>query len=537
MSLDEKPDFSEPELSEDDMKRLSQMGLDNIIEQVTTDTSSVADLFDDTKEEKDNINNQNNKEKADEKKADVNMAVDTVDNYEAPADSAKASKKGKKKQKKEKTKKNNIFSVIKSVFFENLDEEDEDLDVEKKEKSSKQKVVKTNKTKKYVDDVRKDDDIRQSAPEPQAELQPHAEPQPENESIIDDKIEPEASVNNNAASEKIVDENMADIADNINQDDENSVNNDIYDNTPEEKTEKNDLPEEPDRSKDENVQLIKEMYGDKDNLDENIAPKKGLIAKLKYRIAQLKKKNAEEDKLEEEAELADIEEQKKKKEEKQAAAAVKKENAKKEKEVKAAEKKKAKDAKAAKKAAKPKKEKKPKPEPKPGDILKIKPKSIILFITLVASVIVLISLLNTTVSYTTAISKAKTNLENGDYSKVYESLSGMKLNKNDETLYRQATLITYVTRQYESYQNYMEMDMKTEAINALVKGLARYDTYYNEANSLGVGNQMKEARAQIIQAFNDTFKISESEAVSLVAMSDNNFTQYYKKIEAYGKAR
>lgn len=517
MSLDEKPDFSEPELSEDDMKRLSQMGLDNIIEQVTTDTSSVDDLFDDTKEEKDNINNQNNKEKADEKKADVNMAVDTVDNDETAADSAKASKKGKKKQKKEKTKKNNIFSVIKSVFFENLDEEDEDLDIEKKEKSSKQKVVKTNKTKKSVDDVRKDDDIRQSAPEPQAELQPHAEPQPENDSIID--------------------ENRADIADNINQDDENSVNNDIYDDTSEDKTEKNDLPEEPDRSKDENVQLIKEIYGDKDNLDENIAPKKGLIAKLKYRIAQLKKKNAEEDKLEEEAELADIEEQKKKKEEKQAAAAVKKENAKKEKEVKAAEKKKAKDAKAAKKAAKPKKEKKPKPEPKPGDILKIKPKSIMLFITLVASVIVLISLLNTTVSYTTAISKAKTNLENGDYSKVYESLSGMKLNKSDETLYRQATLITYVTRQYESYQNYMEMDMKTEAINALVKGLARYDTYYNEANSLGVGNQMKEARAQIIQAFNDTFKISESEAVSLVAMSDNNFTQYYRKIEAYGKAR
>lgn len=517
MSLDEKPDFSEPELSEDDMKRLSQMGLDNIIEQVTTDTSSVDDLFDDTKEEKDNINNQNNKEKSDEKKADVNMAVDTVDNDETAADSAKASKKGKKKQKKEKTKKNNIFSVIKSVFFENLDEEDEDLDIEKKEKSSKQKVVKTNKTKKSVDDVRKDDDIRQSAPEPQAELQPQAEPQPKNESIID--------------------ENRADIADNINQDDENSVNNDIYDDTSEDKTEKNDLPEEPDRSKDENVQLIKEMYGDKDNLDENIAPKKGLIAKLKYRIAQLKKKNAEEDKLEEEAELADIEEQKKKKEEKQAAAAVKKENAKKEKEVKAAEKKKAKDAKAAKKAAKPKKEKKPKPEPKPGDILKIKPKSIMLFITLVASVIVLISLLNTTVSYTTAISKAKTNLENGDYSKVYESLSGMKLNKSDETLYRQATLITYVTRQYESYQNYMEMDMKTEAINALVKGLARYDTYYNEANSLGVGNQMKEARAQIIQAFNDTFKISESEAVSLVAMSDNNFTQYYKKIEAYGKAR
>lgn len=131
MSLDEKPDFSEPELSEDDMKRLSQMGLDNIIEQVTTDTSSVDDLFDDTKEEKDNINNQNNKEKSDEKKADVNMAVDTVDNDETASDSAKASKKARKTEER-KDKENNIFSVIKSVFFENLDEEDEDLDIEKR---------------------------------------------------------------------------------------------------------------------------------------------------------------------------------------------------------------------------------------------------------------------------------------------------------------------------------------------------------------------------------------------------------------------
>ena len=77
--------------------------------------------------------------------------------------------------------------------------------------------------------------------------------------------------------------------------------------------------------------------------------------------------------------------------------------------------------------------------------------------------IVLISLLNTTVSYTTAISKAKQILKMVIIQKkVYESLSGMKLNKSDETLYRQATLITYVTRhRYESYQNYMEMDMKT----------------------------------------------------------------------------
>ena len=132
MSLDEKPDFSEPELSEDDMKRLSQMGLDNIIEQVTTDTSSVDDLFDDTKGRKKTTLIIRIIKRKLTKKADVNMAVDTVDNDETAADSAKASKRQRKKQKKKKTKKNNIFSVIKVFSFENLDEEDEDLDIEKR---------------------------------------------------------------------------------------------------------------------------------------------------------------------------------------------------------------------------------------------------------------------------------------------------------------------------------------------------------------------------------------------------------------------
>ena len=159
-----------------------------------------------------------------------------------------------------------------------------------------------------------------------------------------------------------------------------------------------------------------------------------------------------------------------------------------------------------------------------------------LFVMFVAGVVVLICMLNSTIHYSNAVAQARSNLESGNYDKVYEALSGMKLNKNDETLYRQACLITSVTSKYESYENYMKMNMKTEAINALVEGLERYDTYYNEANELGVGTQMTEARSRIIDAFRDTFKISEAEAVSLVVMSNDNFTQYYKKIEAYGKA-
>ncbi len=422
----EKPDFDEPVLSDDDMKRLENMHLDNIIEQVKSDTVSVEDLFGGENQQDDNQSD-NSQNEAKAAAQEVLSAINKKDIAAKTEEKAvKLDKKSKKKLKNKKSDKKGVFSVLKSVFFENLDEQ---------------------------------------APEEVAK----------------------------------------------------DMEND-------------------DRPVDENEQLLREMYGDKEMLDENIAPKKGFFAKLKYRFAQFKKKNAEEERLEEEAEEQDALERQKKREEKQAASLVKKENAQKEKASKAAQKQKEKAQKQSAKAQKQKKDKKPKPEPKPGDILKIRPRSVVLFVMFVAGVVVLICMLNSTIHYSNAVAQARSNLESGNYDKVYEALSGMKLNKNDETLYRQACLITSVTSKYESYENYMKMNMKTEAINALVEGLERYDTYYNEANELGMGTQMTEARSRIIDAFRDTFKISEAEAVSLVVMSNDNFTQYYKKIEAYGKA-
>lgn len=473
-ALKESPDFDEPELSEEDMKRLANMNLDNIIDQVKSDTVSVEDLFggsagsdiakdmsSDKGGEAVNFSGGSQTE-AKEAAQDVLDTINRQDNADkADKKKAKLDKKEKKKLKNKKTNKKGVFSVIKSVFFENIDE---------------------------------------SAPEEVAKASAEVAESGVNSAVGQSAGSKADNSDRSAGAESLRAPDSGELSE--------------------------------DKPIDENEKLLREMYGDKDMLDENIAPKKGLFAKLKYRFAQFKKKNEEEEKLEEEAEQQDILERSKKKEEKQAASLVKKEAAQKEKAAKAAQKQKAK----AQKPKKEKKPKKPKPEPKPGDILKIKPKSIVLFVMFVSGVIILISMLNSTIHYSNAVSQAKANMENGNYQKAYESLSGMKLNKNDETLYRQACLITSVTRQYESYENFMKMDMKTEAINALVEGLKRYDTYYNEANELGVGSYMTEARSQIIGAFRDTFKISEAEAVSLVVMSEDNFTQYYKKIEAYGKA-
>lgn len=282
--------------------------------------------------------------------------------------------------------------------------------------------------------------------------------------------------------------------------------------------------------KDENEQIIEDVFGNKDTLDDSEAPKKGFFARFKYRLAQMKAKRIEEEKAEEEAERLDNEEKQKNKELKKAAATEKKEKKK-----QAAEQKKAAKPKKV-KQSKPKKEKKPKEPPKPGDILKIKPLSLVMLVLFVAGVVVLISVLNSALYYNTNSSQAKTYYNNGEYDKAYSKLNGMKLNSNDKTLYEQASTIMYVKRQHDSYENYMSLNMKTEALDALIKGIDRYNTFRSTAQELGIDDKFKAEYQNIIDALQNTFKISEAQGISLADMSNSDFTNYYLKIKEYGKA-
>lgn len=280
---------------------------------------------------------------------------------------------------------------------------------------------------------------------------------------------------------------------------------------------------------DENQKLINEVFGDKDTLDENLAPKKGFIAKLKYRLEQFKKKNEEEEKLEEEAEKIEAEKKAKQKEENKAAKAAKKEEAKK---AKAAKPKKEKKP----KPEKPKKEKKPKPEPKPEDILKIKPVSLIMFVLFIAGVCVLVAMGSSLLTSNSVSADARGQYESGNFDKAYAKLSGTDINKADESIYEKSSVVMYVQRQYESYSNYLNLKMYTEALNALVKGLDRYDTYYNQAKELGVEAELDEQKQLIYAAFKSTYNMSQTEADKLQSESHDDFTTYYVKIDKIGKA-
>ncbi len=283
------------------------------------------------------------------------------------------------------------------------------------------------------------------------------------------------------------------------------------------------------RRTDENGRILDEIDGE---AGEDGAPKKGFFAKFKYRLAQWKQKQAEEEAQEEEQQAIADEEAKKAKEEKKAAAKEAKEAK------KAAEKEKPKKEKKEKpkKEPKPKKPKKPKPEPKPEDILKIKPVSMIMFILFVAGVIVLLLVLINAVNYDYSSSTAKNYFNKGDYAAAYEALDGLSLNESDTTLYEQAKTILYVERQYEAYTLYLQMNDNTEALNSLIKGVIAYDKYCDTAGALGVSDEFEAAYEEILNALEDTFSIGENKAESLAEMYSSDFTEYYFVIIEYGKA-
>lgn len=283
---------------------------------------------------------------------------------------------------------------------------------------------------------------------------------------------------------------------------------------------------------DENEKLLKSMYGkdiDGAPLDEENAgaEKLGFFAKLKMLFAKKKAQNAIEEQEEEEAEAIEAEEKKVKKEEKKAASAEKKAAAKAEKEAKKKEP----------KPEKPKKEPKPKKvkePPKPGDILKIKPKAMIALVLFVAGAVILINLASSTFNYNNAVSKAKVYFQNGNYAKAYDELSGMTLDEADMPLFDQVYTIMILEKQCNSYENFIKIKDNTNALNSLIKGIAKYQKFLPKAEKLGVGIQFEAAKERIVGLLKDNYGISYEKACEYVTLSEKDFVQYYHTIETYG---
>ena len=260
--------------------------------------------------------------------------------------------------------------------------------------------------------------------------------------------------------------------------------------------------------------LLKRMFGNV--VTDEIAEQERMAAQQEEEEAA--KREEEEAKAKEEAEA--------KKAEKQAEKAAKKE-----------EKKKLKEAKKAEKAAAKEEKKKQKEEAAAAEAAELevvgKLNKVGVSIIVIATILFLtVEIAGTNVfGYISTKNKAVDYFEMGKYTQAYQEAIGTNMSEKDKEEYDKIKVVMKVQQSLNAYQNYDRVSYYPEALDALLRGLKRYDANIDRGIELEVDSDMMSCRKQILTLLQADFNLSESDAYSILALDSE---KYQKKVVELG---
>ncbi|MCR5734247.1 MAG: hypothetical protein K6G22_06560 [Lachnospiraceae bacterium] len=181
------------------------------------------------------------------------------------------------------------------------------------------------------------------------------------------------------------------------------------------------------------------------------------------------------------------------------------------------------------KKEKPKKEKKP-PKPKKekresfiksGPTIRIPKKKVLLTFFMCASLGVLVGITAYIIPFYLDMNKAEESYDRDDYENTFLSLTGHRLSSEEQELYNKNLVLYRVQRKYQSYENYMALGMKLEALNSLVQGVETIDNDYEKAESYGVREKYNALSQKIIDALDSTFGVTVDMAREWLQIKDS----------------
>lgn len=205
-----------------------------------------------------------------------------------------------------------------------------------------------------------------------------------------------------------------------------------------------------------------------------------------------------------------------------------------EKEAKKEEKKKLKEAKKAEKAEK-KKEKKAQREEEEAAELEVVGKLNKVGVSIIVAATILfltVEIVGTNAfGYISSKNKAVDYFDMGKYTEAYAEALGTNMHEKDEEEYNKIKVVMKVQQSLNAYQNYDRINYYPEALDALLRGLKRYDANIDEGIELEVDSDMMSCRKQILTLLKEEFNLSEAEAYALLALDKE---QYQSKVVALG---
>ncbi len=138
-------------------------------------------------------------------------------------------------------------------------------------------------------------------------------------------------------------------------------------------------------------------------------------------------------------------------------------------------------------------------------------------------------------AYGNNINNAEKYLERQKYELAYNELAGLKIKKENEILYEKVRVLMLIEKQYNSYINFMNLDMPKQALDSLAKAVAQYDKNIDKADALGIAENMNPILDNVNYALQTEFNLSVDDIRVINQIEDKN--EYTRQIETYTIAR
>ena len=171
------------------------------------------------------------------------------------------------------------------------------------------------------------------------------------------------------------------------------------------------------------------------------------------------------------------------------------------------------------------KEKKPKKEKQRDKELfkmpKLPKKRVALIMLCTLSLGVLIGVASMVLPYYTDVKDARAAFEGGDYQSTFMSLTGHKLNAEQQELYNKNLILYKLQQKLKSYRNYLRLGMMPDALNSLVQGIKDVDELKDSAAEYGITDQFDAYAGEITYELDNTFGVSADQARSWLELEDS----------------
>ena len=118
-----------------------------------------------------------------------------------------------------------------------------------------------------------------------------------------------------------------------------------------------------------------------------------------------------------------------------------------------------------------------------------------------------------------------------DLKNINDKLSNAKKSLAD---YDKIKVVMKVQQSINAYQNYDRVKYYPEALDALLRGIKRYDANIDRGTELEVEGDMQSCRKQILSILQQEFGLSERDAYSILALDKD---AYQNKVVEIGMKR